>query len=345
MKIAIQDNPKDNYAAEWVKYCQSNNYDYKLVNYYDNDIVAQLSDCNIILWHHNQSYYQDLLFAKGLLASLEQSGKIVYPNHNTGWHFDDKVGEKYLFESLGIPAAKAHVFYDKTKALKWSKTANLPIVAKLRGGAGAVNVFLIKSRKQLHRHIKKSFGKGFSLANPISMLKFRYERWKNGTDNFMGVIKGLVRLIIHVPNIHLLPTQKGYAYFQEFVKDNRYDTRVVVISEKYAIAEKRYVRKGDFRASGSGLFDYKDIDLKVIEAAFKAAKAIKAQSVAFDFVKSSDGEPLLIESSYGFGTHGIEQAPGYWTNDMIWHEDKLNFYGEIIEACIKRYSSSKQQIL
>ena len=40
--------------------------------------------------------------AKKLLAALEDAGKLVFPNHNTGWHFDDKVAQKYIFESLDI---------------------------------------------------------------------------------------------------------------------------------------------------------------------------------------------------------------------------------------------------
>ena len=32
--------------------------------------------------------------------------------------FDDKIGQKYLLEALGIPFINSHVFYDKYEAIK-----------------------------------------------------------------------------------------------------------------------------------------------------------------------------------------------------------------------------------
>ena len=105
------------FTTHWIDYCNSSGISIKLVNAYDNDIISQLEDCDAFMWHNNHANYRDLLFAKQLLASVEATGKIVYPNHKTGWHFDDKVGEKYLFEALNIPFAKSYVFYDKNTAL------------------------------------------------------------------------------------------------------------------------------------------------------------------------------------------------------------------------------------
>ena len=111
MKIAFHNT--GGFTPRWIKYCEKNNIQYKKVNAYDTDIVEQLKDCDAFMWHHHQSNYKDVLFAKQLLFSLEQSGKVVFPNFNTGWHFDDKVGEKYLFEAIGAPVVPTFVFYTK----------------------------------------------------------------------------------------------------------------------------------------------------------------------------------------------------------------------------------------
>ena len=92
MKIGIHHRNSVGFFSErWIEYCEKNNISYKLVNAYSNDIVEQLSDCDAFMWHHSNYDYRDALFANKLLFSLQQSGKKVFPNFNTTWHFDDKV--------------------------------------------------------------------------------------------------------------------------------------------------------------------------------------------------------------------------------------------------------------
>ena len=92
MKIAIHHTPKSQtFSERWVEYCKKNNVDYKIVNSYDTDIIEQVADCDVFMWHHHHNNYKDTLFAKQLLFSLQQAGKRVFPDFNTGWHFDDKV--------------------------------------------------------------------------------------------------------------------------------------------------------------------------------------------------------------------------------------------------------------
>jgi hypothetical protein len=71
------------------------------VDCYQSDIINQLSDCDALMFHHYHASSKDTLFAKQLLFALESAGKIVFPDFRTGWHFDDKVGQKYLFEAIG----------------------------------------------------------------------------------------------------------------------------------------------------------------------------------------------------------------------------------------------------
>src|SRR5690606_21537992 len=120
-------------------YCKENNISYKIVDVYKSDIISQLEDCTGLMWHFHQGNPKDILFAKQLIFSLQQAGKKVFPDFNTAWHFDDKVGQKYLFESLKIPHVPSFVFYDKREALEWASSTNYPLVFKLRGGAGSAN--------------------------------------------------------------------------------------------------------------------------------------------------------------------------------------------------------------
>ncbi|OJV87455.1 MAG: hypothetical protein BGO34_10265 [Bacteroidia bacterium 44-10] len=329
MKIAIHYR-KGSFSEGWIKYCQNNNIDYKIVNAYDSDIIKQIEDCDAFMWHHHHANYKDTLFAKQLLYSIQQAGKKVFPNFNATWHFDDKVGQKYLLEAIGAPLVPSYVFYTKKEAIDWINKTTFPKVIKLRGGAGATNVKLVKSKKQAIALVNKAFGRGISQFNRWNNLKERIRKFKSGKDSILGVCKGVGRLIITTEFDKMHSREKGYVYFQDFIPNNNSDTRIVVIGNK-ALGERRFVRKNDFRASGSGEFSYEDINIDAIEVAFKISKRLNLQSVAFDFIFDSNQNPLIVEMSYGFGTTGIKNSPGYWDSNMNWHEDNLDLCGWMIE--------------
>lgn len=334
MKIAIHHTP-GSFSDRWISYCKENDIAFKIVNCYDNNIVSILGDCDAFMWHHHHANYKDVLFAKQLLYSLQASGKKVFPDFNTTWHFDDKVGQKYLLESIGAPIVPSYVFYTKKDAFNWIEKNTFPKVFKLRGGAGATNVKLVKSKRDAAKLIKIAFGRGFSQFNKWNNLSERIRRFKEGNDSIIGIIKGIGRLFIPTEFAKMYSPEKGYIYFQEFIPNNNFDTRIVIVGGR-AAAERRMVRENDFRASGSGKFSYDNINLKAVQIAFNVAERLKLQSVAFDFVEDEYSNPLIIEMSYGFGTSGIENTPGYWDSSLIWHEGKFKpqewMVGELINS-------------
>ena len=172
IRIAISHQP-GSFSDRWIEYCKTSNIDFKIVNCYKNDIIEQVSDCDAFMWHFHHTDPKDSLFAKQLIYSLSNSGKIVFPDFNTVWHFDDKVGQKYLLESINAPLVPTYVFYDKADALKWINITDFPKVFKLRGGSGSSNVRLVRTKYEAKKYINKAFRTGFSQTNPVSDLKER----------------------------------------------------------------------------------------------------------------------------------------------------------------------------
>lgn len=336
MKLAIH-NTNNSFCERWVAYCKKQNIQYELVNCYRNNIIEQLQECDALLWHHQQGSPKDILFAKQLLFALQQSGKVVFPDFNTGWHFDDKVGQKYLLEALGIKEfVPSYVFYSRTEANEWTKHATFPKVFKLRGGAGSQNVKLVSTKAESFRLIRKAFGKGFSPYDAWGNLKERVRKYRLGKMPVYEVLKGLVRLVISPPYARIMGRERGYVYFQDFMHGNSFDIRIIVIDRK-AFALKRFVRKNDFRASGSGSFKYdkEEFDIQCISLAFDYTKRLQAQCVAFDFVFDTTNNPKVIEINYGFAPSGYDDCPGYWDEDLTWHEGKFDPYGWMIELVLK----------
>ena len=101
-----------------------------------------------------------------------------------------------MLESIGAPLVHSYVFYTKKDALNWIEKTTFPKVFKLRGGAGATNVKVVKSKSEAHKIAKRGFGRGFSQFNRWNNLSEWIRRFKEGKDNITGIVKGIARLFI-----------------------------------------------------------------------------------------------------------------------------------------------------
>lgn len=338
MKIALHKN-SNTFFESWKEYCEEKKISFKVVNCYDSNIVVQLKDCDILFFHHNHASPKDVLFAKQLLFSLETGGKIVFPEFYSNWHFDDKLGQKYLFESLDVDHVPTHAFYDKKQALEWVEKTDFPKVFKLRRGAGSRNVWLVKSKSEAKKTIATAFGKGFRQYDSFGAIKENIRKFKIGKGSINEIAKAIAHIVVPIQLEKTQGRERGYVYFQDFIPNNTFDIRVVVIGNK-AFAIKRHTRKNDFRASGSGFIEYKKelFDDSLIKISFDNANKLNAYCTAFDYV-FLDGKPLIVEISYGFNKKGYYDCPGYWTKDLIWHEESFNPYGWMIEDKTEEYNN------
>ena len=337
MKIAIH-HSEIGFHRRWRSYCISQNIDYKDVDCYADDIVLQLKDCDALMWHYWQTSLKDSLKAKNLLFALEHSGLIVFPNFNTAWHFDDKIAQKYLLEALDLPLVKSYHFIDKRQALDWTNTVTFPKVFKLKGGAGSANVQLVKNKWRSRILINKAFKSGFKQYDSLAALKERYRRYKDGKDTLIDVLKSFYRLF-REPDYAKTGVQRNEVYFQDFIPDNDYDIRVIVIDSK-AFAIKRLVRENDFRASGSGniMYGKENFESSLIQSSFDYAKILGIQSCGFDFVML-DGKHKIVEISYGYAIEGYENCVGYWDENLIFHEGKFDSSSWMIDSIVKEINN------
>ena len=309
------------FHPRWIAYCAKRGISYKLVNCYADDLIEQLKDCKALMWHFNQGNYKDNIVARQILFALEHTGFVVFPNFRTSWHFDDKVAQKYLFESIGAPLVPSYVFFDKQEARLWVDQTSFPKVFKLRSGAGSQNVRLVTTRLECLKIINVAFGKGFPKYDAWGSLKERLYKFRKNKMPFVEVLKGIIRLCYAPSYSRLNANESGYVYFQEFIPNNDSDIRIIVIGNK-AFGLKRYVRDGDFRASGSGNFEYNRavFDLETIKISFEINKRLSLQVGAYDFVYQENKKPLIVELSYGYAPIAYDNCPGYWDENLVWHE-------------------------
>ena len=321
MRILIHDRP-GSFSDRWIDYCRLNGFKHQLVHCGDNRIIQMLRDDDILLWHFGMLGDSTYGTAKSIIRAIEGTGVQVYPNSKTCWHFDDKLAQKYLLESVGAPLVNTYVMYDRVVALDWIKNTQFPKVWKLSKGAGASNVRLIKSSQQAKAVCAKAFGRGF-VATPSyfgdASTKLRKTK---GLSNFLSKLGRAPKLLSKImQNRKCLPLERGYLYFQDYLPGNTYDTRVTVIGGR-AFGFVRHNRPGDFRASGSGLIedDPGKVDMECVRIAFDVSAKLEFQSMAFDFIYDEERRPRIVEISFCFGRKFFEKCPGYWDRNLVWHE-------------------------
>lgn len=304
------------FVPEWLSYCKEKNIRFREVDCFSHDIIEQLEGCDALLWHWPHHDYRAQLFARQLILSIEKMNILVFPNAATCWHYDDKVGQKYLLEAIKAPIIPTYVFYDKKWALDWTQKTIFPKVWKLRGGAGSQNVELVKSASAAKKIISRSFAAGWkdSRLHPLKDRLWHFRRDRS-VKSFFDISRGIARAILPRKS----DPQREYVYFQEFIPDNDCDIRIVIIGNR-SFAIKRMVREGDFRASGSGamVYDPTQIPIECVQIAFDITSSIEAQSCAFDFVRLGE-KWFVIEISYAFTADAYKKCPGYWDSSLNWH--------------------------
>lgn len=340
MKIAIH-HRKGSFSERWIEYLKEENIPYVVLNAFDNDIVSQMKKNQIthFMWHFDQNHFDDMLQARVLFNAIRKIGIKTFPNEDSYWHFDDKVAQKYLLEALDVPLVKADVFYHKKEAEEYLEKTDFPKVFKLKGGAGAINVKLVKTKVHARKIVNRAFGRGFSAYDSWTVFTDTIERfWRHkNLHNFFRIIKWGFKGIFVDKQYKVFPKQREYVYFQEFIPNLHYDIRLITIGEK-CFYLKRSTRDNDFRASGSGRLEFapSGFNLKAVDIAFETAQKLNMPCVAYDFIFNSDNDPLLVEISYGFQPYIYDKCLGFYDKNLNWHEAQVNLEYEIIGNFLKK---------
>lgn len=308
MRIAIghdliekhTDGKPQSFSALWKSHADARGIAAEVLHPLLPGALDRIRDYDGFIWRYNfRLPWLDA--APRIMRAIEDDcGLPVWPARVLRETFEDKIAQAYLLDALGIPHPRTWVFWHAAEALERLDGLPFPLVAKLSRGVQSDGVALIRNRTEAEELIGRMFSFGLSSMN---FLRDRSER-RFGKYNLMlrsmrrGRFKGNI--------------ERGYVLFQEFIPGNDFDTRLMLQDDK-VLALRRHNRKGDFRASGSGLMDYdaEAISPAAVTLTFELARAMKVPSLVADVIFRCD-EPLINEFSYSTQIHGVRPCRGHW---------------------------------
>lgn len=250
-------------SPRWTKYCrflETNKIPYE---FYDLDSINWLENAKefdvIIGIDSCQPCYLEQVRRKYYVLENHLKKK-CYPSFPDLLLYEDKILEAYLSELQGFPFIKTYVYNNKEEAIQAASDFSYPIISKIVPCSGSVGVEMIHTEKQCVSIIKKCF------SNRGRKTHIAYA------------------------------AQKNFVYFQDYVPNDGYDLRVIVVGDM-VFGYYRKALKGDFRASGMGMIEKRELPLEAMQIARKVTDTLKSPMLVVDMLRGNDGRYYIVEIS------------------------------------------------
>ena len=309
-------------------------FKFEKINLLDCDLQSVANNFDCILWCVDHYRREETELATSIIDFFESNGLKTFPTSKDLKLFDDKAYQSLIMSAKKISTPKFHLYYSKNQALKFSKDTKYPIVVKLKRGSGSQNVSLIKNRRELNAFINKIFSKGIKSSPRIGFKVWSQTQSAKSIGDVLSRVKKIPGFIKNLKISKSLPVERGYIYAQEWIENSGYDIKVVIVNGKLT-AFGRKVRKGDFRASGSGdiIHDDSIINNKIISTAINAYDALELSCVGFDFViDSNNNTPYIIEMCFGFSNEAALAFGKYYDiQNKVWVNRPLDASLEVLD--------------
>lgn len=247
----------------WTKYRRflvNNEIAYEFYNPNSLDWLESAEKYDVIIGIESCSpfYLED--FRRKVYILEQDMNKLCYPHFSDALLYEDKIYESCFAKLHDLPFIKTFVFYDFNQAMDYMKSFDYPIIHKTVPSTGSVGIEMIKNKYQCEKVIKQAF----SHKGKATQVNYK--------------------------------SQKNFVYFQRYIPNDGYDIRVIVIGNMY-FGYYRKALKGDFRASGMGIVEKRELPEEIMKIAGRLHKILDNPMIVVDFLKGIDNQYYIIEFS------------------------------------------------
>lgn len=256
----FQDYGTTPYWTRYVHFLEANAIPYGIYPIHDHNWIEKADEFDVIIGKLSNSSYE-LEEIREKTYTLEcHLGKLCFPDWRNVLLYENKKLETYLSKIYGFPFIPTYVSHDRDDALRLIEGLKYPIVSKVVPSSGSLGVELVQTKKQAKSIVEQAFS-------------------NNGR-------------IIHV----LYERQKNFVYFQDFIPNDGYDIRVIMVGRR-VFGFYRRVLRGDFRASGMKLEEKRGLPDEAMRIARSINRVIKSPQLVVDFLHGQDGNYYIGEIS------------------------------------------------
>lgn len=296
--------------TRYARFLEKNSFPYGIYAIQRQDWLEKAGDFDVIVGViSNASFHLEEIRRKYyVLETLLK--KVCFPSMQDTCLYEDKILEAHLSKIYGIPFVPTYVSHEKEDALRMIESLEYPVISKVNPSSSSVGVELIRSQAQARNIVNQVFS-------------------NNGRK-------------IHI----VYSRQKNYIYFQQFIPNDGYDLRVIVVGNR-VFGYYRKAPKDDFRASGMHHEEKRSLPAEAMKIARKVNQAVKSPQLVVDMLHGQDGNYYINEYSPICQMSTLDQlqvdgVPGayvfddedtyhfepgsYWVHELALKEFFLNFY-------------------
>lgn len=285
-------------------------FDVEMLSYQELALAEVKNDCIYLSGSHQntdvKSYIDDILsvaFARkdNLVPSLE----LIKCHENKGV-------QGLLSKKLGLNYINQEYFVEVTP------TSSRTVIKRI-SGAGSAGVSLVDSEPEVVRFLNRTilgemrFKRLLYILRAFFRLKFSKWKFKN---EYWEYYRPRAR---HIK--------------QRFVEGLKGDYKVLVFDRKVFVL-RRLNREGDFRASGSGNFEFVEPNQELLEFSLSFREQLNSPYVSLDLIDTSDGWSCIEFQCVHFGPYTQIEAPFYWEKDSFLNKWVKKENDTILESLI-----------
>ena len=248
---------------------------------------------------------QILSFVKDICIAYSDSITIL-PSLHSIFAYENKGLQGLLANFEGLDFVKQSYFYKVSKKKKYRLS-----VFKSISGAGSSGVKLIEKKRDI--------------LIAYAGIVFRTISWTELRD-FVKFFAAKVLLLNSWKAESRYRSKRPYARFviQDLVPNLNFDYKVLVFGNT-AYVLKRGVREGDFRASGSGKFDFVRPHNTLLEFAYNVRVKLNVPYVSLDIVEHASGYKVIEFQTIHFGAYTQMFSPKkYVRYEGQWRSEDSN---------------------
>lgn len=262
-----------------------------------------------VYFYYTSSQYQIYKdFIRDILIQITLRGGVLLPEYRHFSAHENKNFQELEKVRLGIPSPYGIPIGTYEEGMEILSKITYPVVLKKSTGFASRNVKIAHNLPKAKRILFNMLDNNFKFD--INSLYYLYRRVKNKTH---------------------YPKRFGKVVIQEYIPDLSYDWKILVLGNT-CFYLKRYVKKNDFRASGSGSFTISEPPpTHILDFALLCKEKMNAPNISLDII-DKDGVPQLIEyqaNHFGvcpasWGRYYFKLEDGNWNKKKIADEMEYN---------------------